>query len=110
MNLSSAPSGPPENFDIVVDGNSLVLSWQPPPSELRNGIIVSYTLSCNLLDDLNLNPILQFNLYDLNPNTEYFCQIAASTAVGIGPFTAFLTATTEGISYIYIYIYRIIDI
>lgn len=97
INLSTAPSGPPQDFDITVYGNSLVVSWQPPPSEQRNGIIVFYRLQCSSLEELILNPILQFSLYDLNPNTQYFCRIAASTAVGIGPYTDYLTATTEGI-------------
>lgn len=96
--VNTAPSGSPQNFDITAEGNSLVLSWEPPPSGQRNGVIISYTLSCNPLGELILNSILGINLYELNPNTLYSCRIAASTAVGIGPYTDMMSATTGGIS------------
>ena len=37
------------------------------------------------------------SVYDLTPNTLYTCKVAASTAVGLGPYTDDISATTEGI-------------
>lgn len=95
--LSTVPSGPPQNFAMTVDGVSLVVSWDPPLAEDRNGIIISFTLSCNLFEQLVLNPISEISLHELDPDTEYSCRIAASTAVGLGPYTVVLSTTTEGI-------------
>lgn len=97
---NTAPSGPPQNFVATVEGNSITLSWEPPLPEFRNGIINSYTLSCDAEDgtniDLILNAVSQISLYDLSPNTEYTCRVAASTAPGMGPYTADISVTTEG--------------
>ena len=98
--FNTAPNGPPQNFIATVESNSITLSWEPPPPENRNGIINSYTLSCDVEAGTNieliLNPVSQMSLYDLSPNTEYTCRVAASTAVGIGPYTVDISVTTEG--------------
>ena len=103
--FNTAPNGPPQNFIATVEGNSITLSWEPPPPENRNGIINSYTLSCAVEDGTNielvLNPVLQMSLYDLSPNAEHSCRVAASTAAGIGPYTDYVTTYTEGIFYLY---------
>ena len=85
---------------MYVNGTSITLTWSSPLEEERNGIIISYTVSCsggsgdNFL--VTLNPIFVIQFYSLCPNTEYSCSVAASTAVGIGPFTFGLTAFIEG--------------
>ena len=83
---------------MVVSGTTLTVSWEPPPPEQRNGVIISYTLRCSDTVEsfeLVLNPISSIELYGLNPNIDYMCEIAASTAAGIGPFVI-TSNTTEG--------------
>ena len=71
-----------------MDGNALMLSWQPPLPEERNGVIISYTLFCGG-PGIKLNAVTQFTLYlyEFIPNAEITCRIAASTAAGEGPST-----------------------
>lgn len=99
-----APSGPPQNFNIVVNVTTLFVSWEPPLPEDRNGVIISYTLSCLADGDdevedlsLDLNPVLEIDLYNLAPQTDYYCGITASTSVGNGPASDSIPVTTSGI-------------
>ena len=92
MFLSSltAPSGPPLNFIVSVDSTSLTCSWDQPAEDLRNGVIISYTLTC-LTDgetaiNITLNPTVQQITVDLfTLSMTYNCTVSASTAVGAGP-------------------------
>ena len=79
-------------------GTTLTASWEPPLPAQSSGVISSYTLLCFSGEtlDLRLNPISTIQLYDLSPNTQYMCRIAAWTAVGQGPFSSAITVTTEG--------------
>lgn len=99
--MTTAPSGPPQNFTLSVENTTLILSWQPPAPEDRNGVIISYTLSCTSDEGssitLTLTAILGISLYELSPDTTFTCQIAASTSVGIGPYSETLMGTTGGI-------------
>ena len=99
---NTAPSGPPQNLMLTVDETSLTASWEPPLPEERNGVISSYTLNCSggsEILELRLNPISTITLYDLGPNTQYMCEVAAWTSAGMGPFTDLISITTEGIIY-----------
>lgn len=84
-----------------MDITSLICVWSPPEDSLQNGVIVSYTLTCTsngeMVVDLTLNPTVFEMTIDLfSPSTGYACSVAASTAVGIGPYTQAITVTTEG--------------
>ena len=84
-----------------MNGTTLSASWEPPLPEDRNGVIISYTLSCVTGDtdedlSLDLNPVFAIILYDLSPQTQYNCQISAATSVGSGPATDSISATTSG--------------
>lgn len=85
---------------MAANGTTLTLVWQPPLSEERNGIIISYTVSCSSENGdqytVILNPILILQIQGLSPVTEYTCSIAASTSVGLGPYTDTLTVVTQG--------------
>ena len=100
MHMTTAPSGPPQNFTLSVENTTLIFSWQPPAPENRNGAIISYTLSCTSDGEssitLMLIAILEISLY-ASPDTTFTCQIAASTSVGIGPYSEELMGTTGGI-------------
>lgn len=93
------PTGAPVNFNIDVNMTTLYCSWAPPPEDTLNGNITSYTLSCLVDNELVLNENIsstedsfEINLYSLN--TTYNCSIYASTELGSGPPSEFITVTT----------------
>ena len=76
-------------------------SWNQPAEDQRNGEIISYALICTTdgetVIDITLNPSATEITLDLfAPLTSYSCSVAASTAVGIGPYTTPINVTTEG--------------
>ena len=77
---------------------SAVLTWDPPPAEDQNGIIVSYVINVTEADSG-----VSFQLFSRNtslsvssllPFTSYNFLIAASTSIGVGPFSRLLTLQT----------------
>ena len=67
------------------------LSWNPPPADSQNGIIISYHLN---LTTLATGSVSLYTSYDttiqvngLVPYTTYTCLIAAETSIGRGPYT-----------------------
>ena len=101
--VCTAPSGPPLNFDILVDITSLTCSWDLPAEDDRNGVIVSFTLRCSsggeTVIDLILNPtstVYEITVDLYKRSATYSCTVAASTAVGMGPSTTAVSVTTDG--------------
>ena len=93
------PAGAPVNFTIDVNLTTLICSWAPPPADLQDGNITSYTLFCLVDDEIVFNETLssseesfEINLYALA--TIYNCSIYASTDVGDGPASDYVNATT----------------
>ena len=87
---------------LMVDESSttLMATWLTP--EPANGVISSYTIACNSIEDPVLMvrfDISAFNtstlLTGLQPFTEYQCVISASTGAGEGTASAPQTATTD---------------
>ena len=96
--FASAPSGPPQNFNVLAEATSLVGSWDLPTEDDSNGVIVSFTFVCTdngtVVINMSLNPSVFSVTVDLyKPATTYLCSVAASTAVGMGPSTE-VTVTT----------------
>ena len=96
-----APTAEPEEFSYTLEDTVVLFSWLQPIEAKRNGIIVSYTLTCtvgsNDILEYTIKAIKQsiyFGVYDRV--TDYSCDILASTAAGDGP-TASLSFTTGGI-------------
>lgn len=45
--LITGPSSPPTDFRVVATSSDTVdVSWSPPPQDAQNGIIITYTLTC----------------------------------------------------------------
>ena len=84
-----APSGAPVNFTASLNGTVLLLTWEPPDEDERNGEIVSYFLSCFIEDDLvfeiNVTDIQEIYLGVYKHESTYSCDLYASTEVGGGP-------------------------
>lgn len=75
-----------------------MLRWDPPPPEDRNGPITNYLINVTVVDsgetyDINTT-MTTFRLNLLTPFTTYHFTIAASTEVGIGPFSEVVTLLT----------------
>ena len=90
------PTAIPSNFlTYAVTPTIIKLSWDPPPLDLQNGVITSYTLTYRgiqrdtTLETVNVSvvngtyvlPILT----GLEENTDYLVNVSANTIIGTGP-------------------------
>ena len=102
LNLScfAEPSGYPRNVSVAtVTSKSALITWIPPTDEEKNGVITGYTVSLMEAEReeaiylrTNMNSI---NITGLMPFSTYFLSIAASTAIGLGPFGIMLMVNTQ---------------
>ena len=85
-----APAAPPTSVKAHTLVNSTFLSWRPPLTQYRNGIIQKY-----YIEILRVNTTVGFNytteepylfISDLEQDVQYTCRVAAFT-VDIGPFS-----------------------
>ena len=92
--LSLAPSGPPQLVSAQdVSPTYVILAWDPPLLEVRNGIIQNYIIRIIELETgraLNLSTTTtSINVTSLHPYYNYNCTVAAVTS-GTGPFSPHL--------------------
>ena len=74
---------------------TLNITWKFPIADDQNGVIVSHTILLEDRDDVNGYAIVQENdteelgivLEELLPFHIYYVRVAASTQVGLGPYT-----------------------
>ena len=87
------PTGPPQAVDVRSESSTiLALSWQPPPTESQNGIIIFYTVN---ITEMETGIVLSYTVVNattlsvpaLHPFYNYTCIVAAVT-VGVGPYSA----------------------
>ena len=98
--IHTAPTGFP--LDILtteVNSTKLGLAWKPPSLEQRNGEIIGYRLSIReTTSNSNWTSFTTQStatvIDDLDPHTVYTIVVAASTAVGTGPYSPSLTVRT----------------
>ena len=93
------PNGYPQNFaGLASTSRSAVLTWEPPPEEQQNGIIVNYTVDVSVAGTGQTFQVYtnatSLTLSTLLPYRTYFCTISASTIVGQGPPSTVFTLTT----------------
>ena len=69
---------------------SATLTWEPPPHDKQNGIIIEYVIRVSILENNETINLYSTNTYlvvnTLRPYRTYVCVIAARTAIGTGPF------------------------
>ena len=76
-----------------MDSMTLQLSWVPPPLSSQNGIITEYVVNVSVMDTGEqfqrrvVGPASSLTLPSLHPDYTYTYIVAASTAVGTGPFS-----------------------
>ena len=79
---------------VVINSTSISVSWYPPPFPDQNGDIIGYQLMITNQDRTNSQPML-FNVTNVTSYVAtmlqefevYSIEIAAETAVGLGPFS-----------------------
>ena len=90
------PSDAPQSIAVrVLNPTSVLISWQPPLPEHRNGIIVGYAVQMIGLNsddnmDFPLTNDTEMIIEELHPFYAYRFSIAAVT-VGLGPFSTAVT-------------------
>ena len=89
----AVPETAPLQFTVqATDSRTLVLSWEPPLPEDRNGIITNYTINITEMETGTQSQLVADNTtitaLPLHPHYTYSCTVAAETSVGLGPYTA----------------------
>ncbi|KAK3095659.1 hypothetical protein FSP39_017240, partial [Pinctada imbricata] len=99
--LSTRPTAPPQNVTLTsVNFTTITLSWEPPPSFTRNGILIVYRIAYRRTDqnqDSYVNVDTSANnasISDLLSGTTYEVRIAAVNINGTGPYSDSISVTT----------------
>ena len=99
------PSSPPTNFLVSsVSPYTLSFFWNPPPEETQNGVITSYTLSCQPEQALPSLPVTYtaagtYVISGFSAATLYNCSVFAATAGGSGPPALQMITTDDDSNY-----------
>ena len=89
------------NFVIsALSPYNLQFSWNPPPVDAQNGVIIAYTLSCQPEEALTSLPVTYtstgtYVLSGFSAATVYNCSVYAATAGGSGPSALQTIATLD---------------
>lgn len=88
----TVPETPPLEFTVqAMDSRTLLLSWEPPNAEDRNGIIRQYNINVTEMETGTLLQLVTDNTaitaFPQHPNYIYSCTVAAKTSIGLGPYT-----------------------
>ena len=98
---TAAPSASPGNVSITnITAFSLLLRWNPPPTEHQNGIIRDYII--NVTEEntdrkfqiMTRSPAAELQLQFLHPHYLYTMTVAAIT-ITVGPFSYLVQAVTS---------------
>ena len=104
--ISKAPTNAPTNLTTtVLSPNIISVTWDPPVSIDRNGVISHYTLSYKGIErDTASRDIILYSyqsyftnyvLTNLDEHTSYDIAVSASTATGSGPIATVRAQTDQ---------------
>ena len=83
---------------VFPDPYSIVVDWDPPSPEDRNGPIIGYVINVTVVQTGEFlqffTNVSHFTLTSLQPFTTFICVFAAQTPVGTGPFSRNYVVTT----------------
>ena len=93
------PSGSPQNTTATdISSRSATLTWSPPLPEDRNGNITAYVINASVVGSEEMFQLVSestiLEIDTMTPYTTYSFLIAASTVVGLGPYSTVLTVQT----------------
>ena len=97
--FSIAPGSPPGYVSgVTVNSTTILVTWDPPPVVLQNGVIDEYGINVTEANtgrrfQLTTNQT-QITISDLHPYYSYFCSVTAIT-VGEGPYTDAVNVSTD---------------
>ena len=102
QNVCVGPSAPPQDVTtMVINSTSISVSWSPPPLPDQNGDIIGYQLmianqNMNNASEyvVNITNITFYDAVNLQEFEVYSFEIAAMTAIGLGPFSDVVTSQT----------------
>ena len=85
---------------MIVNSSTVLITWQPPPLDDQNGIIISYVITISLevndtVPQQYITSSLNVMVVGLHPFSTYVVAVAAETGVGRGPFSGFTIRTPE---------------
>ena len=89
------PSAPPEDVTTeVINSTAILVSWNPPPFPDQNGNIIGYQLRItnqsrinSSASVVNVNNVTSYVATMLEEFEVYSFEIAAETAIGLGPLS-----------------------
>ena len=89
----AVPETAPLNLSVqATDSRTLILNWEPPLSEDRNGIIINYTVNITEMETGTQFQLVTDNTtitaFSQHPYYTYSYTVAAETSVGLGPYTS----------------------
>ena len=101
---NSDPHAPPQNIQSSVTESGprmAMISWEPPPFEDQNGIIMYYLLlimqtQFNISDRVinTTSDVTTYTVTGLEEYNNYTCRVAAATRIGPGPYSASIAFST----------------
>ena len=85
---------------MIVNSSTVLITWQPPPLDDQNGIIITYVINISLevndtVPQQYITSFLNVTVAGLHPFSTYVVAVAAQTGVGRGPFSGFTIHTPE---------------
>lgn len=92
LNMLLAPNGKPQNVTVTaINATSLQVQWSPIPSNMRNGLIISYSINVTEIESgrtFFIQDIVDFviMLTKLHPYYNYKVLVAGNTVNGTGPY------------------------
>ena len=81
-----------------MSSTAVTLTWDPPPPESQNGVIVKYVINVTVQETGEKFQLTSATntliVTTLSPFRTYVCIIAAATSAGIGPFSISVSVMT----------------
>ncbi|XP_074661525.1 neogenin-like [Tubulanus polymorphus] len=99
--FSDRPGKPPQNVTLIpTSATTIIVRWEPPPKEERNGLITGYKIRYKKLSSRHVYTVTtdgyrrMYALTDLRKNTKYNVRLFAMTVNGSGPATEWVQSVT----------------